>query len=165
VSGNIIWLPSILQGIGTGLTFVPLMTLAFSTVPRHMASEASGIFNLMRSIGMSFGVSLVVTYLNYSAKVHWDGMRSVVTPYNQGIHAFLQHTGQHALYFFDPSGLHLNSLGIALTARLVQQQAMIKAYVSTYWLMAASFIAMMPLLLLVKPTRQTTTAPAPVGPE
>jgi len=50
-------------------------------------------------------------------------------------------------------------------ARLVQQQAMVMAYASTYWLMAVSFIAMMPLLLLIKPPRQTTIAPAPVGPE
>jgi DHA2 family multidrug resistance protein len=163
VSANIIWLPSILQGIGNALTFVPLMTLAFATVPRHMASEAAGIFNLMRSIGLSFGVSLVITYLNYSTKVHWDGMRSMVTPYNQAIDNFLQHTGQTAHYFFDPAGLHLNSLGLALMARLVQQQAMVEAYVSTFWLIAVSFIALLPLLLFIKPPRQMTTAPAPVG--
>jgi hypothetical protein len=90
-------------------------------------------------------------------------MRSQVTPYNQGIRAFLQHAGQISHYFFDPSGLHLNSLGIALMTRLVQQQAMVMAYASTYWLIAASFIAMIPLLLLIKPTRQITIAPAPIG--
>ena len=92
-----------------------------------MTSEASGIYGLMRAIGQSFGVSLVVTYLNYSTKVHWDGMRSQMTPYNQDIRIFLQHAGQTAHYFFDPTGLHLNSLGIALMTKLVQQQAMVKA--------------------------------------
>ena len=163
VSASIILLPNILGGIGSALIFLPLANLVLSTVPRHMTSEGAGIYSLMRSIGQSFGVSLLITYLNYSAKVHWDGMRSHVTPYNQGIHTFLQHAGQTAQYFLDPSGLHLNSLGIALMTRLVQQQAMVMAYASTYWLMAASFIAMMPLLLLIKPPRQTTTAPAPVG--
>src|ERR1019366_5942089 len=145
------------------LTWIPLTTIAYSTVSRNMTSEAAGIYGLMRSISLSFGISIAVTYLNYSTKVHWDGMRGMVTPYNQGIHSFLQHTGQTAHYFFDPSGLHLNSLGIALMARLIQQQAMIMAYVSTIWLLVASFIVMMPLLLLVKPTRQTTTAPAPTA--
>ena len=165
VSASIIWLQNILGGIGAGLLFVPLATLAFSTVPRHLTSEASGIYGLMRAIGQSFGVSLVITYLNYSTKVHWDGMRSQVTPYNQDIRIFLQHAGQTAHYFFDPMGLHLNSLGVALMARLVQQQAMVKAYVSTYWLIAASFIVMMPLLLLIKPTRQKATASVPIGTE
>jgi DHA2 family multidrug resistance protein len=164
-SVSVFLLPNIVGGIGMALLFVPLATLAFATVPRHMTSEASGVYGLMRSIGMSFGVSLAVTYLNYSTKGHWNGMRSMVTPYNQSIHTFLQHAGQTASYFFDPSGLHLNSLGLALMARLVQQQAMVKAYVSTFWLMAASFIALMPLLLLIKPVRKTATAPAPVGQE
>jgi DHA2 family multidrug resistance protein len=165
VSASIILLPNILGGIGTALIFLPLANLVLSTVPRHMTSEGAGIYSLMRSIGQSFGVSLVITYLNYSTKVHWDGMRSQVTPYNQAIHTFLQHAGQNAHYFFDPSGLHLNSLGLILMTRLVQQQAMVKAYVSTYWLIAASFIAMMPLLLLIKPARQEATASAPIGVE
>ena len=163
VSVSIIWLPNILGGIGTGFVFIPLVTLAYSTVPRHMASEAAGIYSLIRSLGQSFGVSLVITYLNYSTKLHWDGMRSQVTPYNQDIRIFLQHAGQTAHYFFDPLGLHLNSLGIALMTRLVQQQAMVKAYVSTNWLIAASFIAMMPLLLLIKPTKQTAAISVPIG--
>ena len=163
VSASIIWLPNILGGIGAGLLFVPLATLAFSTVPRHLTSEASGIYGLMRAIGQSFGVSLVITYLNYSTKVHWDGMRSQVTPYNQDIRIFLQHAGQTTHYFFDPSGLHLNSLGVALMTRLVQQQSMIKAYVSTYWLIAGSFIAMMPLLLLIKPAKQTAATSVTIG--
>ena len=163
VSASIIWLPLILQGIGTGLLFVPLATLAYSTVPRHMVSEAAGIYGLMRMVGTSFGISLVITYLNHSTKVHWDSLRSQLTPYNQDICIFLQHAGQTAHYFFDPSGLHLNSLGIALMTRLIQQQAMVKAYVSTYWLVAAFFIALMPLLLLIKPIRQTTTQTAPAS--
>ncbi len=163
VSAGIIWLPIILQGIGTALLFVPMATLAYSTLPRHKVSEAAGIYGLMRMVGTSFGISLVITYLNHSTKVHWDGMRSQVTPYNQDIRVFLQHAGQTAHYFFDPSGLHLNSLGIALMTRLIQQQAMVKAYVSTYWLIAVFFIAMMPLLLLIKPARQTATASVPIG--
>ena len=163
VSVSIIWLPNILGGFGMGLLFVPLVTLAYSTLPSHKISESAGIYGLMRSIGTSFGVSLAITYLNYSTKVHWDGMRSQVTPYKQDIRIFLQHAGQTAHYFFDPSGLHLNSLGVALMTRLVQQQSMIKAYVSTYWLIAGSFIAMMPLLLLIKPAKQTAATSVTIG--
>ena len=163
VSVSITWLPNILGGIGIGFLFVPLVTLAYSTVPRHMASEAAGIYSLMRAIGQSFGISLVITYLNYSTKVHWDVMRSQVTPYNEDVRVFLQHAGQTAHYFFDPSGLHLNSLGLTLMGKLVQQQAMVKAYISTNWLIAASFIALMPLLLLIKPTKQTAATSVPIG--
>ncbi len=160
VSGSIIWITLLVQGFGIGFIFVPLATLAYATVPRNMTAEAAGIYNLMRSFGSSIGISIAVTYLNYSAKLHWDGMRGMITPYNPNIHHFLQQAGQKAAYFLDPSGLHLNSLGIALMGKLVQQQAMVMAYVSTFWLITASFIVMMPFLLLIKPAKPVEAEPA-----
>lgn len=165
VAGSITWLPIILLGLGVGFIFIPLATLAFATVPRDMTPEAAGLYNLMRSIGSSIGVSIAVTYLNYSTKVHWDGMRSMVTPYSQGMHNFLQQMGQHSVYFFDPSGRHLNSFGVTLMANLVQQQAMVKAFVSAYWLIAASFVVMLPLLLLIKASAPTKAEPVLTVPE
>lgn len=157
---NNLWLPNMLQAIGGGCISVPLSTLAFATIAPRLASEAAGIFSLMRAIGMSIGVSVIVTYLNYSAKVHWDGMRGMVNPYDPSIHTFLEHAGKAAHYFLDSAGLHLNKFGLSLMTGLVQQQAMVKAFVSANWLIGASFIAMLPLLLLVKPAR----APAAQNP-
>jgi len=158
---GIILLPNILGGMGTGLMFVPLTALAYANIPRHLTSEASGIFNLMRSIGIAFGVSLAVTSMNYFTKVHWDGMRSMVTPYNQNVYSFLQHAG----LLVDQSGLYLNSLGLELMGNLVQQQAMLKGFASTLWLIAASVMALLPLLLFLKPAQEATNEPAPVKAE
>lgn len=143
VSANVIWIPNILQAIGVGLLFVPLTTLAFSTVAPRVVSEASGIFNLMRQLGMSFGVSLAVTHLNYSTRVHWNEMRALVTPFHPWLRSSLPNSS------FDASTLQLNGQGFALIETIVQQQAIVKAYVSTYWVIAASFVAMAPLLLLL----------------
>jgi len=150
VAGSMIWWPLILQGLGMGFIFIPLSTLAFSTMSRNMTPEAAGLYSLMRAIGASIGVSIAATYLNYSAKVHWVDMRAMVTPYSQGIHSYLQLLGNNARYFFDASGLHLNGLGAELMTKLINQQAMIQAFISAFWLISASFIAMLPLLLLIK---------------
>lgn len=99
------------------------------------------------------------------AKVHWVEMRGMVTPYSQGIHSYLQLLGNNARHFFDPSGLHLNSLDAALMAKLISQQAMIQAYISAFWLIAASFIAMLPLLLLIKSVKPAKIDPAHAGME
>jgi len=165
VSGSIIWLPLILQGIGIGLIFTPLSTLAFATVPPHMTPEAAGLYSLTRAIGASIGVSIAATYLNYSTKVHWVDMRGVVTPYNQNIHSHLQLLGSNARHFFDASGLHLSRLGVELMAKLIGQQALIEAFISTYWLIAASFVAMLPVLLLMKVAKPAAIEAAHVGPE
>lgn len=159
-SGSTILLPLILQGFGMGLIFIPLSTLAFATVPRNMAPEAAGIYSLMRSVGMSIGVSIAATYLNYSARVNWADMRGLVNPYNPSIHNNLQLLGQSAAHYFDASGLHLSSFGAALMTKLINQQAMVKAFVSTYWLIAVSFILMLPLLLLIKAVAPARSDPA-----
>jgi len=165
VAGSIIWLPLILQGAGIGLIFTPLSILAFSTLPSNMTPEAAGLYSLTRAIGASIGVSIAATYLNYSAKVHWVDMRGMVTPYSQGIHSYLQLLGNNARYFFDRSGLHMNGLGAELMAKLINQQAMIQAFISAFWLISASFIAMLPLLLLIKAAKPVTVDPAHAVPE
>jgi DHA2 family multidrug resistance protein len=156
--GSIILLPLLLQGFGMGLIFIPLASLAFATVPRAQATEAAGLYSLMRSVGSSIGVSIAASYLNYSAKVHWADLRATVTPFSQQLHTTLQQMGTSGLYFLDPSGLHLSSLGAGLMAKLISQQAMIKAFSSTFWLITASFVAMLPLLLLIKPPAEKAAA-------
>ena len=53
----------LLQGFGLGCTFVPLNTLALSTLPRNILTQATAIRSLMRNIGGSMGISLLVANL------------------------------------------------------------------------------------------------------
>ena len=54
-----IMVSGIIQGLGIGLIFVPLSTLAFATLaPRHRP-EATGVYTLMRSLGSSVGISVM----------------------------------------------------------------------------------------------------------
>jgi DHA2 family multidrug resistance protein len=45
-----------IQGIGLGFTFVPLTTIAFSSLNPIYRVEATGLFTLFRNIGSSIGV-------------------------------------------------------------------------------------------------------------
>lgn len=58
-----IGLPSILTGMGLSMVFVPLSAVAMGTLPREEIGNASGVFNLMRNVGGSAGISLLITYL------------------------------------------------------------------------------------------------------
>src|SRR5690349_17491086 len=55
------WWPLMLQGAGLGLIFVPLTTVTNDPVPRERMGNATSIFNLMRNIGASVGISVVET--------------------------------------------------------------------------------------------------------
>src|SRR5207344_2459964 len=51
----------IVQSTGLAFLFVPISTLAFSTVPRERTNYATGLFNLARNIGGSSGIAAVTT--------------------------------------------------------------------------------------------------------
>jgi DHA2 family multidrug resistance protein len=47
------------QGIGVGLLFTPLSSLAFSTLPAELRTDAAGVYNLMRQLGCATGVAVM----------------------------------------------------------------------------------------------------------
>ncbi|AOS95836.1 Multidrug export protein EmrB [Microbulbifer aggregans] len=52
-----------LQGLGLGLVFVPISTLAYATLPAALRGEATALFSLSRNLGSSIGVSIVMALL------------------------------------------------------------------------------------------------------
>lgn len=145
-------LPMILQGMGMGLIFVPISTLAFSTLPKELGAEAAGIYSLIRTVGSALGISVIATYFSRSAQQSWGILRGEITPYSEALHRYLLplHFGS-----YDPHGM-------ALAAKAVMRQAQNIAYIDSFWFATLNFILMLPLLLLVKtPTKGAVTS-API---
>src|SRR6185369_11706101 len=57
---------SIVQGFGLGFVFVPLSTVAFASLPGHLRTEGTAILTLVRNIGSSVGISVVIAQLTES---------------------------------------------------------------------------------------------------
>ena len=57
--GGEIWLAgaSAIQGIGVGLLFTPLSTLAFSSLAAELRTDAAGVYSLLRQLGCATGVA------------------------------------------------------------------------------------------------------------
>lgn len=139
----------VLQGAGMGLIFVPMSTLAFSTIGHDHAAEAAGIYSLVRSVGSAIGISVVSTYLTRATQAQWELMRGQVTPFHGAAAQYLR-------------GLHLapsSPLGVQLLAQAVGDQARLAAFVDALWLITASFAAMLPLLLLLRAPRRVAASP------
>ena len=130
----------ILQGFGIGLSYVPLSTVAFSTLPSPLRNEGTAFFNLLRNIGSAIGISIVQTLLTQNTQIMHATLAEHITPY------VLQHPALSASQAnpADPVGLRL------LNGQLTHQAAMI-AYNNDYQLMMIVTIAVLPLLLLLRP--------------
>ena len=54
-------IPITLTGFALSFVFVPLATMATSTIPREEMGNATGLFNMLRNIGGSIGISMATT--------------------------------------------------------------------------------------------------------
>ena len=137
---NPVLLSGLLQGFGLGCTFVPMNTLALSTLPRHLLTQGTAMRAVMRNVGGSIGVSMLVGQLTDNAQAVHSRLVEHLRPDNP-----LAHPALLPLPFSltDPRGL------AALNAEVSRQAEMI-AYINDFALMMALVIAAIPLLLLVR---------------
>jgi MFS transporter, DHA2 family, multidrug resistance protein len=68
--GSETWLAgaSAIQGIGVGLLFTPLSTLAFSSLAAELRTDAAGVYSLLRQLGCATGVAAMTAMLQ--ARIH-----------------------------------------------------------------------------------------------
>lgn len=135
-----IWVivPLFFQGIGMGLIFVPLSTMAYATLKREQMAEAAGIYSLVRTMGGAIGISLVTTVLTRQTQVLWNQLGGHINVYNPAVQPYFQHFGQSDLRT------------IAVLAQQLGIQAEMSAMLDVFMLITWSFILMLPLLLLLR---------------
>ena len=144
-TGRTTLVPLLLQGFGVGFVFIPLSAVAFATLPRGLATEAAGVYNLIRSIGSWIGISIVSVYMTRGGQASWSALRSYVDPYRFEVQQYL-----------DPLRLKAQGAGLALIAQQAALQAQMLGLLQAFWLIVASFVAMIPLVMLLKPPRRST---------
>lgn len=69
--------------IGFGLIMPALSSATFSAVPKHMASQASGVSNFLRQLGGALGVNLTSVYLDWQTAfytVHLNSTQHMGNP-------------------------------------------------------------------------------------
>ena len=71
-----------LNGLANPLIFIALSTMSFGTLRREQMGGATGIYNLMRNLGGSVGISVATTLLSRRAQVHQNVLVARMTPYD-----------------------------------------------------------------------------------
>jgi DHA2 family multidrug resistance protein len=136
---SVIWSGAI-QGLGTGIVYVPMAALTFATLPAVMRNEGTALFNLVRNIGSSIGISAVQGLMLRNTQVVHSSLAQHITPFLMAQHS------------------HGPITGAAATAALNQQvtaQATMIAYLDDFYFMLLLTLLAIPLLLLVRTPRGT----------
>ena len=126
----------IIQGFGLGLVWVPLSAVAFTTLPANLRNEGTALFSLLRNVGSSIGISVVMFLLTQNIQRLHASLAQDITPYN-----IAGNSAANTL----PGLLGLNGM--------ISNQAAMIAYIDDFWLMMVLTVATIPLLLLIKKVR------------
>ena len=146
----------LLQGFGLGCTQVPLNIVALSTLPRHIMTQGTAIRSLMRNLGGSVGISILIAILAENTQAVHSRLVEALRPDNPIV---------HTPYLAAPFSLSTPSGIAALDAEVTRQAAMV-AYVDDFKLIMFLALGSIPLLLLMRdprgrPPLSTATASAP----
>ena len=132
----------VLQGAGLGFMFVPLSTITFSTLPASLRTQGTALYSLVRNIGSSIGISLVIFLLTRNTQiVHAElaGQRHAVQRRAAAMPAVAQHLehGDHG------RPRRARRRGHASRRAIV-------AYADDFKLMMIVALAALPLMLLLR---------------
>jgi len=132
----------IIQGFGMGLVFGPMTALAFSSLPTHIRTEASGFYALMRNMGASIGISIVVSQLTELTQTNHARLGEFMTPF------------RHMPTFHGMSdAAAMQMLNLSIT-----QQAGMLAYVNVFRLLAIVSVAFAPVLFFIRASKAPSRA-------
>jgi len=137
----------VLQGLGLGFIFVSLSTIAFATLPQDLRTEAASIFNLVRNIGSSIGISIVVNQLaNGIQREH-----AVLTEHITAFNPLLTQPMVSQIWNTE------TAQGLAALNGEITRQAAQLAYIDDFRLIMYMAFLTMPLVLLLKPNLPDAT--------
>ena len=139
---SLVLISGLIQGFGSSLVFVPLTTMAFSTLAPRYRNEASSMMTLMRNFGASVGIAVMQSIMvRNTATVH--------SRLAEGVRA-----DSPAVDFARPGiDLSLPDMALRMDHEVVRQALMV-SYVDAFWALCLMGTITMPMILLLRPPKR-----------
>ncbi|WDF77406.1 DHA2 family efflux MFS transporter permease subunit [Mucilaginibacter sp. KACC 22773] len=141
------FLPLMIRGVGMALLFVPLTTLAIADLKGPEVGQGTGLNNMMRQLGGSFGIATLTTIIHVRQGVHRNNLLTNITAtnpafierFNASLHNFM--SKGHSL--IDATRMAYGAIEGALT-----KQVLLLTYDDAYWISGLVMLFSIPLLYL-----------------
>jgi DHA2 family multidrug resistance protein len=140
VSPDAIAVAGFIQGIGSGLMWVPLVVMTFATLDEKFMPEGSAIFHLLRNFGTSIFISFSFMVVARTARINYAELAEHISPYKESLR-FPSVTGAWNLESVE---------GLSRIGEEVDRQAQMIGYDNAFIMYAIVCFASLPLLLLVR---------------
>jgi len=145
-------LPMVLRGFGIGLVFVPLTGATVADLKPGQIPQGTGLFNLSRQLGGSFGIAVTATLLSRFTDHARNALASHLAASDAATRGWLDAvTG--SMQRFGGSMAEAQLKASAVLGLKLAQQASVFAFEKVFLIMGLSFTAVLPLLLLFRTGR------------
>lgn len=145
-------LPLIIRGVALGFLFTPINNVAYASLEPHEAQQASGLINLSRQLGGSFGIAILTTYLTNHIQQHRVDLVTNLYAANPQLVQRQQMILQGLLARGVPSGTAQQTSLTALEG-IVMRQASMLAYNDAWILILLSFVVAAPAIFFLRKPR------------
>jgi DHA2 family multidrug resistance protein len=138
-----------IQGIGMPFIFVSCAYVTMVYVPREQMNNASGIFNLLRNLGGSFGVAFVSTVLARRAQFHQCRLCEHLSPYHPGLtfnlDQFKSYLGYNLGNLADQT-----ELAREMVYRQMQREASALSFNDAFYCQMVIFLALVAIVWIIR---------------
>jgi DHA2 family multidrug resistance protein len=140
--------PQFEMGCALGLVFVPLTTISMSPIPKETMGNATSLFNLVRNLGGSIGISAVNTVQLRRAQMNTNILGSHVNPYNPSATRML--SALHQMFMSKGADtVAATHRASEVVFRMVERQASMIAYNTVFRLLGGLFLLLIPFIFLM----------------
>ena len=144
---NTVAFSRIVMGFGMGMVFVPLTSLAFSTIKKEEMGNATSIFSLLRNISGSFGIAIMTTLLARRAQFHHFRLSEQLNPFD-GRYQLGVNKAIAVLGYKTGSGSVLAAKGIIY--QQLAKQSTLFAFTDAFYFSTLLMLCVIPIVFLLK---------------
>ena len=144
--------PMILRGTGLGLIFVPLTQVAVADLRPQQLAQGTGLFNLSRQLGGSFGIAVTATLLTRFTEQSREALRTHLNPAEPATAGWLSAVTSQMLKL-GGTLQEAQARAFELLSLKLYQQASVIAFEKVFLIMGATFVCALPLLLVFRTGR------------
>ena len=141
------------QAVGLSCLFMPINIAAYASLPREKNNAASGLMNLARNIGGSFGISFVTTGLSRRAQFHQvrlaEKLNAANPQFQSALHGMTNAFASGGAGPGSGGGSAQQHAYALMQANVVQQSTML-AYIDNFWVLGVVILCMIPFAFLIK---------------
>jgi MFS transporter, DHA2 family, multidrug resistance protein len=142
----------IIRGAGLGFLFTPINNVAYASLKPSEAQQASGLINLSRQLGGSFGIAILATYVTVHTQIHRVDLLANVYPGNPMVEDRLRMLTAN-LIAHGYNVVEAQRGALALLDQETMRQASMLSYNDAWLLLLLTFVVVSPAILLLRKHR------------